>query len=63
MSPGTVTHGPPERTGRCWILGPGRCALARAERGTMAQLGTEPGEGPSATASLSRWGAGAKGTH
>ena len=47
----TVTLGPHERTGCCWVLGPGRCALARAEHGAVVQLGAEPREGPSATAS------------
>lgn len=47
----TVTLGPCERTGCCWVLGPGRCALARAEHGTVVQLGAEPREEPSATTS------------
>ena len=40
------------------LPGPGRCALARVGRGTgqMAQLKADAGEGPLATASLSRWG-------
>lgn len=57
-SPGRVTHGRHEMTDHCSLASRARKVCPGQGRGTgqMAQLKADAGEGPLATASLSRWG-------